>query len=201
MRSFHATGLAALKSLLVLAACGDSATVSAGDGGTSPQDAGLNVPSCDDNGAYVRLTLAGPSGKPLEWGNGKFTECHGGKVQNASLQFNFAKGAPGGSFYVTLTSQGDVAVGKALPAKVNLSVQGIQTNVSVDVSWQTGCVADVTEVTQVGRFDNGQGPAYGIWEAYTGSVRCDTPKRALQGGDYTLPKAEFKGIFYRLVMR
>lgn len=100
---------------LLATACGDSASSGSpggsGDGGAS---ATLVPPSCDDNGVFVNLTLAGPLGRAFAWKKGNFTECHGGKVPSntgdggtgsaASLQFNFAKGAgeaPGGTFYVT----------------------------------------------------------------------------------------------------
>lgn len=204
-------GVGIVASLLAVAACGDS-TTSAGDGGagttpgTTPTSSSLTPPSCDANGAFVKLTLAGPLGRAFEWGAGKFTECHGGKLQAttdagtgpaASLQFNFAKNAPGGTFYVTLTTQGDVAVGKNLPAKVNLSI----SDPKIDVSWKD-CVAEITEVKEIGRFDNGQGPAYGIWDAYAGTAQCNTPAKALlSSAEYTLPKSEFRGIQYRLVTR
>lgn len=198
---------------LLATACGDSASSGSpggsGDGGAS---ATLVPPSCDDNGVFVNLTLAGPLGRAFAWKKGNFTECHGGKVPSntgdggtgsaASLQFNFAKGAgeaPGGTFYVTLTTQPTVAVGKALPAKVNLSL----SDPKVDVLWTEGCVADISELKEIGRFDNGQGPAYGVWEVYAGTARCDQPKKAIQpnGGEYTITRAEFRGINYRLVTR
>ena len=100
---------------------------------------------------------------------------------------------------MTLTTQATVAVGKALPAKVNLSL----SDPKVDVLWTEGCVADISELKEIGRFDNGQGPAYGVWEVYAGTARCDQPKKAIQpnGGEYTITRAEFRGINYRLVTR
>lgn len=202
-------GVGIVASLFALAACGDATTGGGGAGatpGTTPTSSTPTQPSCDANGAFVKLTLTGPQGRAFEWGAGKFTECHGGQVPTntdagtvpaASLQFNFAKNAPGGTFYVTLTTQGDVALGKNLPAKVNLSI----TDPKVDVSWKD-CVAEITEVKEIGRFDNGQGPAYGIWDAYAGTAQCNTPAKALlSSAEYTLPKSEFRGIQYRLVTR
>ncbi len=217
MRLRHFSRSAVVVCLALLgAACSDSTSPTSstspaapGAGGTSST---LVPPSCDDNGVFVNLTLAGPLGRAFAWKKGNFTECHGGKVQAntgdggtgpaASLQFDFAKGtgeSPGGTFYVTLPTQPTVAVGKGLPAKVNVGV----ADPKLDLSFTEGCVAEITEVKEIGRFDNGQGPAYGIWEVYAGTARCDQPKRPIQpnGGEYTITRAEFRGISYRTVNR
>jgi hypothetical protein len=187
-----------------LVACGGDDGGDSADGGATGSGSGtpsgtLTVPPCADHGTYVRLTVTGPEGGEFEWAATDFPECHGGTGLGgeASLQFDLAGPAGEGAFFVTLPGLETVAVGADRPAEVLLNLE----SADLYLNWKDGCTAQITDVTEIDRFDNG-GPFIGVWERYTGTVACTSTDRPLLGeGDYGLPAAAFQGISYRLEAR
>ncbi len=181
-RALNATAL-----VLSLSACGDEG----GDEGPP------TAPPCADNGAFVDLDLAGAAERSVRWDAANLLECHGGTVQSASLQFNAGPGAPKGDLSVRLATQQEVAVGADLAASVSLDLE----SPDLLVRWNQGCVAQITAVADVVRVVASDS-FLGVWSVYDGSVRCDVPVTALLSSDaYTLPRADFRGLFYRLEAR